>query len=95
MRVAFGQSTAPITIGFTVSFSSSLPLSLSLFFSTMETDEEWLRDFSLPTADCFYCLSDSSHPREDDFFLPSDLSLTLPTPTSSGIDTTPLLVGNF
>lgn len=31
MRVAFGQSTAPITIGFTVSFSSSLPLSLSLF----------------------------------------------------------------
>lgn len=93
MRVAFGQSTAPITIGFTVSLLPSP--SLSLFFSTMETDEEWLRDFSLPTADCFYCLSDSSHPREDDFFLPSDLSLTLPTPTSSGIDTTPLLVGNF
>lgn len=33
MRVAFGQSTAPIAIGFAVSFSLSppLPLSFSLF----------------------------------------------------------------
>lgn len=35
MRVAFGQSTAPIAIGFAVSFSLSPPPSpfLSLFFS--------------------------------------------------------------
>lgn len=34
MRVAFGQSTAPIAIGFAVSFSPPLPSPfLSLFFS--------------------------------------------------------------
>lgn len=69
MRVAFGQSTAPIAIGFAVSLPPPFFLSFS---STMETDEEWLRDFSLPTADCFYCLIPSPRRRR---LLPSIRSI--------------------
>lgn len=73
MRVAFGQSTAPIAIGFAVSFSPPSPPPFFLSFSpTMETDEEWLRDFSLPTADCFYCLIPSPRRRR---LLPSIRSI--------------------
>lgn len=79
MRVAFGQSTAPIAIGFAVSFSLSPPLSLSFSLFLLQW-RQMKNGFEI-----FHCLPQiaftvSSHPRdEDDFFLPSDLSPTLPT----------------